>query len=155
MTFWRLCSGIQRTFNFILWVVFKVGKHPENTVYWICGFIVGCALTKWQWAFFTFCCCSWQTVAYCSETHDTVISSVQRECNLWKTGSFFEPLMDFLREDHGLWLKCIAGKFSLLKTFSHLSSLLSRDINRKAPWGSAQQLNFHFYLFSFSVSLGL
>lgn len=46
MTFWRLCSGIPRSFNFILCIGFKMGKHPQSTVYWVCGFIVGCALTS-------------------------------------------------------------------------------------------------------------
>lgn len=134
MIFWRLCSGILRSFNFILWVGFKMGKHPEKSVYWICGFIVGCALRKWQCAFFTFCCCSWQTVAYCLETHDILLQVWGGNVIFERLEVFFEPLMDFLkREDHGLCLKCVAEKFSLLKTFSHLNSLLSRDINRKAP----------------------
>lgn len=32
MTFWTLCSGILRSYNFILQVAFKMGKHPENTL---------------------------------------------------------------------------------------------------------------------------
>lgn len=40
MTFWRLCSGILRSHNFILWVAIKMAKHPENTVHlhvWLHG----------------------------------------------------------------------------------------------------------------------
>lgn len=53
--------------------------------------LLQCALPGWHCARLVFFGCSQQTVAYCSETRDTVISSLQRECNLLKDWKFFDP----------------------------------------------------------------
>lgn len=164
MTFWRTCSGILRSDNFILWIAFKMGKHPENTADCMCGCIVGCTLKMWQCAFFMFCWCSQQTVSFCLETRDIVISSLQN--SIFERLEVFWTFNGFLFYRSKKSIRCawdallenyLSSKLFLWIRYLgyHLSSLLSRDINRKDPWGSTEQLNFNFHLSSFKVSLGL